>query len=314
MPTQTLADLTAKFAIRDHLSFHEDQPGMVQMRIVTPASEATIYLQGAHLTRWTPRLSGGGGNDVLYLSPKSALAPGKAIRGGVPVLFPWFGDRWNGKEYDVAHGTKSPSHGFARTSVWTVARTHLTPDGEVQVTLSLEPSELSASLGYSSFHVTMEFRVAAQLHQEMTVTNRGAEPMIFEQGLHSYFAVADVPAARLDGLRGSTYLDKRDNLIRKVQRESQFAFTRDVDQVHVHTSEPLTLYDTAATRSIQIIKTGSQTTVIWNPWSVLTPGLPDLPEDGWQHFICVETVNAADDRITLQPGASYGMAATLRVL
>ncbi len=308
-PTQTLAGLTERFAIRDHVSFHEDEPGMVQMRIVTEASEATIYLQGAHLTRWTPHRQ----RPVLYLSPKTALAPGKPIRGGIPVLFPWFGPRWNAAEFDAAHGTQSPMHGFARTAVWTVQRVHLSPDGQVQTTLSLSPSDLSRSLGYDNFTAAMEFRTGRALHAALTVTNHGAVPMEFEEGLHSYFAIDSVPAASLDGLRGSTYIDKRDNGIRKVQRESSFVFTRDVDQVHVHTAEPLVLHDPAGKRAIHITKEGSGTTVIWNPWSVLSPGLHDLPEDGWCHFICVETVNAADDRITLATGASHGMAMSVHV-
>ena len=306
---QTLADLTAQYAVHDHVTFYEAVPGMIAMRIATTAGEATIYLQGAHLTQWTPR----GGNPVIYLSPKSGFTPGKPIRGGIPVLFPWFGDRWNGKDFEAAHNIKSPLHGFGRVTVWNVDRVHLSPDGEVHTTLSLHPDDLSRSLGYEHFHATLEFRIGHELHMALTVTNTGTEPMPFEEGLHTYFAVADVPAARIDGLRGSTYLDKRDDFIRKVQRETQFAFTRDVDQVHVHTSEPITLHDPAGHRTIHVEKTGSQTTVIWNPWTVLTPGLPDLAEDSWQHFICAEVVNAADDRITLQPGTTHGMAMTVRI-
>ncbi len=304
---QPLDTLNQQFAIRDHVSFHEDQPGMVQLRVVTDASEASIYLQGAHLTRWTPHRQ----NPVLYLSPQTALSPGKPIRGGIPVLFPWFGPRWNAEAYDAAHGTQSPMHGFARTSLWTVDRVHLDPTGEVHVALSLAPSDLSRSLGYGHFHAAIEFRVGRTLQVLLTVRNTGQEAMEFEEGLHSYFAVEDVPAARLDGLRGSTYIDKRDNGTRKVQRETSFAFTRDADQVHVHTADPLVLHDPAGQRSIHIAKEGSQTTVIWNPWSVLSPNFPDLPPDGWQHFICVETVNAADDRITLPSGAIHAMGLTV---
>ena len=299
---QTIADLNEHFAIRDHVTFHEDEPGMPKIRIATPGSEATIYLQGAHLTQWTPA----GGSPVLYLSPKTAIAPGKPIRGGVPVLFPWFGERWNASEF----AGKSPMHGFARTAAWTLDRTHLDPNGDVHATLLLAPDEATSALGYSAFAATIDFRIGVELRVALTVTNRGAEPMEFEEGLHTYFAV-NAETALLDGLRGSTYLDKRDDLIRKVQRESQFQFTRDVDQVHVHTAEPLTLHD--AGRAIHIMKEGSQTTVIWNPWSVLTPGLSDVPEDGWKHFVCVETVNASDDRITLAPGATHGMSMTVSV-
>lgn len=304
----SIAELEQEFGIRDHLSFHEDQPGMPQMRIATDASEATIYLQGAHLTRWNPR----GQQPVLYLSPRTELTPGKAIRGGVPVLFPWFGDRWNAAEFQARTGIKAPSHGFARTSLWTVERTHLSPEGDVHVTLSLGPSDVSRALGYDSFAVRLTFRIGRDLHMALAVTNTGAEPMQFEEGLHTYFEVGDVYAARVRGLRGSTYIDKRDNSIRKVQRESLLAFTRDVDQVHVNTAEPLILSDPAWNRDVHIEKAGSHTTVTWNPWDVLTPGLKDMPEDGWKHFVCVEAVNAGEDRITLPPGQSHVMACSIR--
>jgi glucose-6-phosphate 1-epimerase len=305
--SQTISELKEHFAIRDHVSFHEDEPGMVKVRIVTQASEATIYLQGAHITQWTPH----NGSPVLYMSPKSVLEPGKPIRGGVPVLFPWFGPRWNAEEFDTKHGTKSPMHGFARVTVWTLDRVHLDPSGEIHLTLSLGPDEQSRSLGYGNFAATMDFRIGTQLHMALTVTNRGTEPMQLEEGMHTYFAVNDIVPARLEGLRGSTYLDKRDGAIRKVQRETLFAFTRDVDQVHVNTGEALTIHD--GSRKVHIAKEGSQTTVIWNPWSVLTPGFADLAEDSWKHFLCAEVVNAADDRVTIGPGAAHGMAMTIRV-
>ena len=161
---QMLDDLNAKFAVRDHVSFHEEVAGLIEMRVVTQTSSASIYLYGAHLTHWTPHRQ----SPVFYLSPKTALTPGKPIRGGIPVLFPWFGPRWNAAGFDAAHGVTSPMHGFARTSVWTLDRVHLSPDGEVHATLSLDPSEVSRSFGYDSFHTTLEFRIGAELHMALT--------------------------------------------------------------------------------------------------------------------------------------------------
>lgn len=305
----TPSELSAQFAIRDHVTFHEDVPGMPYMRIATAASEAKFFLYGAHLAQWTPA----GGSPVLYMSPVSHMEPGKPIRGGIPVLFPWFGPRWNADEYDTAHGTTSPMHGFARTTVWTVDRVHLDPNGDVEVAMSLPVTEDAVKLGYPAYHAVLEFRIGRELHMNLAVTNRSSEPMLFEEGFHTYYAVGDVPAVRLLGLRGSTYLDKRDNATRKVQRETEFAFARDVDQLHVHTSEPLTLHDPGNHRTIHITKTGSQSTVVWNPWTVLTPNFPDLAPDSWEEFVCVEVVNAADDRVTLAAGATHGMAMTVTV-
>ena len=302
MPKQTAADLQHAFAIRDHLSFHDSPAdsntgagGLVEMRIVTAHCEATLYTYGAHLTRWNPR----GEQPVLFLSPRSEFVPGKAIRGGVPVLFPWFGPRWDGGPA----GVTSPSHGFARTSEWTVESTHLAPTGEVQVVLRLEPDANTQQLGYPSFIARVRFHFASDLVMALEVENTGDTPLVFEEGLHTYFAVSDIDEVRIDGLRGSTYIDKRDDNTRKVQRETQLAITRDLDQVHVATEDPLTLHDPGWQRRIVIEKTGSRGTVVWNPWSTLTPGLKDLAEDSWRHFVCVETVNTGDERIHLQPGA-----------
>ncbi len=307
---QMVADLAARFAIQDHLSFHESVVdsntgghGLVEMRIVSAYSEATLFLYGAHLTRWVPR----GGQPVFYTSPQSEYAPGKAIRGGVPVLFPWFGPRWDGGPA----GVSSPSHGFARTAEWTLERTHLAPDGEVHVELSLAPTDLSRSLGYDDFHVAYSLRIGASLHMELLVQNRGGKPLVFEEGLHAYFAVSDIEQIRIDGLRGSTYVDKRDHDVRKVQRETQLAITRDVDQVHVCTAEPLLLHDRMWGRALHVRKEGSEATVVWNPWSTLTPGLKDLPENGWRHFVCIETVNVGENRITLPPGGEHRMGCTV---
>ncbi len=303
----TAAALNQKFAIQDHLSFHDgvndsNHPtGLVELRIATPAAEATIYTQGAHLTRWTPT----GEQPVLYLSPKSNFAPGKAIRGGVPVLFPWFADGW-----DHQH---QPAHGFARMTEWAVERTHLDPAGDVHVTLSLEPTEPLRAAGYGSFAATIEFRIGSTLEMALNVTNLGTAAMVFEEGLHTYFAVGDIHGAATEGLEGSTYIDKRDGNTRKVQRDNLLRYTRDVDQVHVQTTDALTLHDSAWKRAIHIEKDGSNTTVTWNPWSTTSPSLTDLPPDAWEHFVCVETVNAGDGRVTLPPRQTHRMATRVSV-
>lgn len=306
---QTLVELNHRFGIHRQAVFEEPEPGMIRLRLMSSASDATLYLQGAHVTHWAPR----GADPVLYLSPKAVFAPGKAIRGGVPVLFPWFGPRWNGAVFDAAHGTRSPAHGFARTVIWTVESVVRTPEDEIVAALSLAPNEGSRALGYADFALALECRVGCELQVRLHVTNQGAAPLAYEEGLHAYFAVADVHSVRLEGLAGNTYLDKRDGAARKLQREKRFAFTRDVDRMYPHTGAPLALHDPGGQRVVHIAKTGSQTTVIWNPWTVLTPGFPDLAADSWRHFVCVETVNADENRVLLAPGATHTLAMTLRV-
>ncbi len=308
MPHQTAAELNAKFAIHDHLTFHDGKSdsnaagGLVEMRVVTPQAEATIYTHGAHLTRWVPA----GEQPGIYLSPKTALEPGKPIRGGIPVLFPWFATGWDGKH--------QPMHGYARTTEWTLVNTHLAPTGEVHITLALDPDAQFQAAGYGAFHTAIQFRIGKELDISLEVTNHGTEPMVFEEGLHTYFAVGDIHQVKTEGLEGTTYVDKRDNFTRKVQREKLLSYTRDVDQVHVQTTAPLVIHDDAWKREIHIHKEGSNTTVTWNPGTVMTPTIPDLAEDSWQHFVCVETVNAGDDRITLAPGHTHRLDSRVSIV
>ena len=304
MPTQTPESLQ-HFAIQDHLpvplgngNLNKD---LLEARVTTPASEATIVLQGAHLTRWNPAGTG----PVIFVSPKSAFAEGKPIRGGIPVLYPWFAAGWDNQH--------QPMHGFARITEWTVSSTHLDPHGDVHLTLSLPSTPDLEKAGYGQCAATIQFRVGTELAITLEVTNHGQQPIVFEEGLHTYFSIGDIRETTTEGLQGTTFLDKRDNFARKVQTDRLLQYTRDVDQVHLSTASPLTIHDAGNHRDIHITKGGSDTTVTWNPWSVMTPTIPDLASDSWEHFVCVETVNAADNRITLAPGQTHRMSSTLHI-
>ena len=304
MPNQTPETLQ-KFVIQDHLTFHVGNGNanhdLLEARIATAAGEATILLHGAHLTRWNPT----GTEPVIFLSSKSAFAEDKPVRGGIPVLYPWFGSGWDGKH--------EPMHGLARTTEWTVEAAHLAPTGDVSVKLALPETDDLEKAGYGKCRATVEFRVGRELAITLEVTNHGAEPVVFEEGLHTYFAVGDIHQTSTEGLEGTTFLDKRDNFARKVQTERLLYYTRDVDQIHLNTASPLIIHDGANHRDIHVTKGGSDTTVTWNPWSVLTPTLHDLAPDSWEHFVCVETVNASENRLTLQPGQTHRMSSTVHV-
>ena len=300
----SLADLQRRFAIDGHAAFDEATPGMIRLLLASAESEATLYLHGAHVTHWAPR----GEAPALYLSPKAVIAPGKAIRGGVPLLFPWFGPRWNGAAFDAAHGTKSPAHGFARTSTWAVDSVTRHDDGTVGAVLSLGPDATSRALGYDHFAARLECRIGRTLYVGLQVTNLGDTPMAYEDGLHTYYAVGDLEPVRLEGLRGAIYLDKRDGAKRKVDDEARFAFTREIDRTYLDTEATVAIHDPAGRRTIRVEKQGSRSTVIWNPAPLLTPGFADLAEDSWKRFVCVETVNSDDNRLNLAPGASHTTA------
>ncbi len=289
-----------RFEIPNALRFEKASNGLTRAVISTPAAEAEIYLHGAHVTRWNPR----GQQPVLFLSSKSLFAPGKAIRGGVPVIFPWFGPRSDGKP--------GPMHGFARTTEWVVERTELR-DGKVVVALALAPDDATRAFGYDAFHLRLRVTVGAELEMEMETRNDAAEPLVFEEALHTYLAIGDVHQVSVSGLDGATYIDKTDGFQRKQQDNEPIRIGRETDRLYLNTKSECVIDDPEWQRRIVVAKSGSASTVVWNPWIDKTKTLADMDPGEWTRMICVETANASDNAITLAPGASHAMTASIRV-
>jgi glucose-6-phosphate 1-epimerase len=256
--------------------------------ISTPAAEGEIYLQGAHVARWTPS----GQRPVLFLSPKSAFAPGKAIRGGVPIVFPWFGAPPDGKP--------GPAHGFARTSLWTLE--------------SRDASELTFALRVEGFRLRFVVSLGAALQMSLEVVNQSEGAVRFEEALHTYLAVGDVRQVAVTGLAGATYIDKTDGFRRKVQGGEPLRITKETDSVYLNTTAPCLVSDPVCDRRLVIEKSGSASTVVWNPWIEKTARFTDMAPDDWQRMICIETANAADNAVVLAPGAMHRMTARISVV
>ncbi len=302
----SITELTDTFAIPGVLAFDEPLPGFPRARISSPVCTAELYLHGAHLTQWQPAQTEA---PVLYLSPRSLYAPGKAIRGGVPVIFPWFGPR---AEQITGHRTGGTQHGFARTSEWELTFAAAVGD-EVHLVLTLGPSDQTRSEGFDQFRAALEFRLGRELHIRMTVANEGNEPLIFEQALHTYLYVGDVEQIKLSGLGGTEYLDKTDGLKRKTQDEDPLVIRGEVDRPYLNTTATVTVDDPTLARKIVVSKAGSRTTVVWNPAVALTATLQDLTPDAWVRFVCVETANASENLISLGSRAAHTMEAHIAV-
>jgi glucose-6-phosphate 1-epimerase len=296
-----MLDLNRNFALPGSLEFHTDHGGLTRAVIATDLSEGGLYLQGAHVAHWTPR----GHRPVLFMSSKSAFAPGKAIRGGVPVIFPWFGNRGEGKP--------GPAHGFARSVLWNVESTRLLDSGAVQIALVLSANDSSRALGIDHFTVRFTATFGSDLEMALQVINEGTADFHYEEALHTYFDISHIDNISVTGLEGTTYIDKTDGFTRKVQPDSPIKIAKETDQVHLNTLAECVVHDPVLSRSISVAKTGSNSTVIWNPWIAKTAGMSDMASDGWQTMVCVETANAADNAVTLAPGEAHTMTATISV-
>jgi glucose-6-phosphate 1-epimerase len=297
----TAAELANRFDIPGALRVEPQPGGLTRVAISTPAAEADLYLQGAHLANWKPR----GQRPVLFLSPKSLFVPGKAIRGGVPIIFPWFGARSDGKP--------GPAHGFARTSEWTVESTKQREDGRVEITLALSNGDATRALFDAAFHLRFRVIVGSELEMELETSNPGKTPFTFEEALHTYLAVGDVQRSAVFALENTTFIDKTDGFKRKKLESEPMRIAKETDQVHLDTRAICTVWDPAWDRRITIEKSGSASTVIWNPWSDKSKSMSDMEADGWKQMLCVETANAADNAILLAPGASHKLSAKIRV-
>ena len=291
-----------RFSLPGALHFEDGDSGLVRAMITAPAASGEVYLHGAHITRWAPT----GAKPVLFLSSRSLYEPTKAIRGGVPVIFPWFGPRADGKP--------GPMHGFARTMEWSIESTHVSDDGAVEINFALAPTDATRGLGYDAFQARFRVVFGQALHMALEVRNASPSAGLdFEQALHTYFSIGDIRQISISGLEHTAYIDKTDNFERKQQSSEPVRITAETDRVYLNTSATCVIEDPAMGRRIVVEKSGSETTVVWNPWAEKTRALSDMQPDDWQHMVCVETANAADNSLRLAPGAAHTLTATIRV-
>ncbi len=291
----------AEFAIPGVLEFEETASGLVYASITTHAATAAVFLQGAHLTHWEPA----GAEPVLFLSPQSEFAPGKVIRGGVPIVFPWFA---TDQKQDRIDGNPGPAHGFARTQEWTLLFAALVGE-DVSLTLTLGPTAISRALGFDRFRVALQFTIGRTLTMRMTVGNEAEEPLVFEEAFHSYLAVSDVHQVTVSGLEPTGFIDKTANFAVMPAEERPLDFAGFTDRVYNHTSATCVVHDPGLARKIVVEKLNSATTVVFNP----RKALPDLAEAEWPKMLCVETVNASASPVTLAPGKTHTMEARISV-
>lgn len=265
--------------------------GVPGLRFTHELFSATLSLQGGQLLDFTPV----GGKPLLYLSPAANLVPGKAIRGGVPLCWPWFGK----------HPTDAsrPQHGVARTAMWSVSAI---ARHEFGITVKLAgPHD-----GTLESTLTLEF--GRSLAITLSTHNAGKEPQRISQALHSYLAVSSLPDTQLHGLGGLPYQDKLDGGD-KIWPAGDWQASGPCDTV-VSGAPALNLQDPGWQRRIEIGSEGSASTVVWTPWQAGAAALADLPDDGWQHFLCVETANAGADSREIAPGASHHLLQRLTVV
>lgn len=293
-------DLNTRFAIPGVAEVVAGNNGLPKLRIDLPSAGAEIYLHGAQVTSFKPA----GSADAIFLSGHSSFEHGKAIRGGVPICFPWFRNKLD--------DPKAPSHGFVRTKAWAITAVEHNNDTVTATFLTGSDASTRAWFPFD-FRLVHRVTVGKELKLELIMTNLDTKPLRFEEALHTYHLVGDARQVSVAGLDRVDFLDNTDGNKEKIQ-QGDLHFTKATDNVYVKTSHMMDLVDPILKRRIQIEKTHSNTTVVWNPWQEGAAALADLGDEEWKKMACVEASNIRAYGVNLPAGAEHTMSATVRIL
>jgi D-hexose-6-phosphate mutarotase len=268
------------------VTFLDGRGDLPMIEITTPQSTAAIYFHGAHVTHFQKRDE----PPLLFLSQCSNFADGQPIRGGIPIIFPWFGKP----------GDKPCQHGFARIKDWELREFASPADGSVTVRFRLPdcrdvPGCVPCSVEYA---VT----ISDSLSAELVVTNKSTNDFEFENCLHTYFLVGDIKAVSVVGLQGAEFLDQLSSFARCTEKGEAIRVGSEVDRIYLDTAQTVEIRDQSLRRVIRVEKQGSTSTVVWNPWIAKSKAMQDFGDEEYTGMICVESGNVALNKVRLPPG------------
>ncbi|MGZ4999181.1 MAG: D-hexose-6-phosphate mutarotase [Methylomonas sp.] len=267
------------------------------IKIGNGSANSLISVYGGQVLSFQPKDHD---EDLLFLSEQSDYADGKAIRGGIPLCWPWFGPD--------PMGLERPDHGFARNRFWQIAKTEAISDAETRVSLIFNESVEHETIWQQPFTLTLDISVGPSLQLKLTTVNTGDEPFSITQALHSYFRIGHIDGVKVLGLEDCEYFDKLDQGACKSQNGA-ITVSSEVDRIYTKAAKDLMVVDPVFNRRIHIKSPDISTAVVWNPWSETSRNMPDLYDTAYQQFICVEVGNVASDVIEIPPGGQHSLQA-----
>lgn len=290
-------ELDRRFGIPGVARISEGNGGLPRIQVTGSRAEGEVYLHGAQVTSWKPA----GHDEVLFLSTKSRWQEGQAIRGGIPICFPWFRAK--------ADDPKAPAHGVVRTRSWRLESIVEDQRG-VLVSMSIESDEQTRRWWPAEFRLAHRVVFGSELSLELVCSNTGKAGLRFEEALHTYNRVADVANVRLQGLNTVHFLDNTDSNTEKVQH-GDMKIGSATDNAFLDTHNNVDLIDPDLRRRIRLEKANSSNTVVWNPWREAAARLGDLGDGEWTQFLCIEASNILAGSVSLESGEEHKMTAVL---
>ncbi|KAI9229292.1 MAG: galactose mutarotase-like domain-containing protein [Piptocephalis tieghemiana] len=264
--------------------------------------KVVVFFYGATVSSWESC-----DKERLYLSKSAKLDGSKAIRGGIPLVFPVFG------KYPAAHEYGDlPQHGFARISTWRL--TGVVEEGEEEVakgltaTFELGPEDVDPKLtGSWPNAFKLQYRVSVskcRLETQLTVQNPGRGSWPFHALFHTYLRAGDANRVRIHGLQGLNYTDKVLDGADGHEVDESISLTGETDRVYAHAPDHLTVEVDEGLR-IEMRSSGTEDVVVWNPWAEKAKAMGDFDDDGWKEMVCVEIGSVATEVALAGEGGTW---------
>lgn len=297
----TIEQLNADFGIVDKVQIVAGQGDFPVIKVNNEHAKATISVYGGQVISFQPADQT---EDIMFLSSKAYYQEGKAIKGGTPICWPWFGPDPEAKGRS--------NHGFVRNRMWNLREVTSTQSGATKIILRLTDTNETRAIWNFAFDFAIAITVGKSLTIEIITRNTGDKTFSITQALHTYFKVGDINQVQVLGLAGNNYIDKVDSGNQKNQ-SGDISFSKECDRIYLDVEPEITIDDSALSRKIKVTSTNSKTAIVWNPWSTISANMADLEDNDYQNFVCVETANAANEVIEVAAGSEYKLAANYTI-
>ena len=289
-----LSSLPVINQLSDHLSIVQKEALKI-IHVRHRKASAAIALHGAHVLSYIPE----GQAEVIWMSNAAILDGSTALRGGIPICWPWFGR------------IASPAHGFVRNREWSLLDYQDTPDN-VTLTLGVHSDDNTFAIWPHQFALRLVVTIADTLDVRLEIENTDTQPWMFSGALHTYLNLGDVRQVKVTGM-GREYIDSlQDSQL--CQGGETLSLEQGIDRVYTQPNARISVADPELNRQIEVSNAGHNSAVLWNPWQEGAQAMADMQNDGYLTMLCVESTQHAksiEEGITLDPNQTYTLSTSL---
>lgn len=271
-----------------------DGDGMPRIILTEPSgSSAEVLLYGGQVVSWKNDRR----EELLFMSTKAVMKPPKAIRGGIPICFPQFGNLGSLEQ-----------HGFARNRLWEMdscASPLAPPKNQSTIDLILKSQEEDIKTWPRSFDLRLRIILSSgKLTLIPRVRNTDNKPFTFTLAMRNYLSVSDISEVRVEGLETLDYFDNLVQRERFTEQADAITFDGEVDRVYLSTPGKIAIIDHEKKKTLVLRKEGLPDAALWNPWDKKAKALPDFGDEDYQVMLCLDSA-AVENPITLKPSEEW---------